>query len=83
MIIDFILLKEWRRKLSSLSNARYFPNFVAAPNGEKILYLLAKLKSKDIKGRHFKVAEVKGFMFGRVYVLDWHLFHTVPDTGLC
>lgn len=70
MILDSVLVKEWRKKTTSpLSNMSWFSKFVASPNGEKILYLLAKLRSKDIKVRHFRVAEMKGFMSGRVYFI--------------
>lgn len=68
----FFLVKEWWRKTSSpLSNM-----IMASPNGEKILYLLAKFKSKDTKLRAFQNSRNE-----KIYVwkssLHWHLLRPV------
>lgn len=46
-----------------------FPTLWLAQMEKKMLYLLAKCKSKDVKMGHFRAAEMKGLMFERVYLI--------------
>lgn len=67
-----ILVLERLEKESKFFFIKYklvFQLCMVNPTGEKILYLLPKIKSKGNKVRHFRVSEMKEFMFGRMHFI--------------